>query len=355
MRIDRYLGAQLFAGTALALAALLTILTLIDFMNEVGGAGAEGALGVVVRYVGLTTPGRVYELLPVAILIGGLLSLGNLAAQSELVALRAAGYSKQRIISSALGVGCAFALFTAALGETLLPPAESAAARISGGAERSGVFQRTGVGIWSREGRRFIHVRGENPAPNGGGEYSDATIYEFDGGGRLRRVVNAASMDVESGRLVLRGVREARLGEDRIEVSRRERAEVERGAELDEGALGAAPPASMNSLELIRHVAFLKRSSLRHDLHELSLWLRLSQPLSVLVMLLLALPFVFAPVRTGAGQRLFYGILIGLTYMLVTRIFSNAAVVFEFPPAAGALAPPLLGFAAGWYRLARYR
>lgn len=347
MTIDRYLGAQLFAGTLIALAALLTILTLTDFMDELGGMDAVYTLTDVVRYIGWTTPGRVYELLPVAILIGGLLSLGNLAAQSELVAFRAAGYSKRRIIFSVLGVGCVFAAVTAVVGETLLPPAESAAARVSGG-ERPGVFQRTGVGIWSREGARFIHAREED----GAGGYSGVSLYEFGADNRLRHVVTAASMRVASERFKLSGVREARLGGRRIEVTQRERAELARGEGLEEGMLGAAAPQTMNTFELIRHIAFLERSSLRRDFHELSLWSRLSVPLSVLVMLLLALPFVFTPVRSGAGQRLFYGMLIGLTYMLVSKIFDNAAIAFGFSPALGALAPPFLGFAAGGLRLA---
>lgn len=351
MTIDRYIGTQLFIGTSLALAALLSILSLIDFMDEIGKTDAAYTLADVLHYTGLTTVERVYELLPVAMLIGGVLSLGNLAAQSELVAFRASGYSKKRIIFSALGVGCVFAALTAVVGEMLLPAAESAAARVSGEDERPEVFQKTGVGIWSREAARFIHAR----EAGGGGEYLDVAIYEFDRDNRLQRIVGAGSMKVESERFVLNDAREVRLGEQRIEITRSATAELARTAGLDQGALGAEAPRMMNLFELIRHIEFLKRSSLRRDFHELSLWSRLSQPLSVLVMLLLALPFVFSPVRSGAGQRLFYGLLVGLTYMLVSKFFHNAAIAFSFSPALGALAPPFLGFAAGAFRLALYR
>ncbi len=351
MTIDRYLGAQLFVGTLLALAALLAILSLVEFMDEMRDVDEVYTLAGVARYVGLTTVGRVYELLPVAMLIGAMLSLGGLAAQSELIAFRAAGYSRKRIIFSVLGVGCAFAAFTAVIGETLLPASESAAARVSGDDERAGAFQKTGVGTWSREDTRFIHAR----EAGDDGEYLGVTIYEFDRRNRLQRVVAAASMKVGSERFALRNAREARLGEQRIEVAQLGDTELERAAVLEEGVLGAAAPNTMSTFELIRHIDFLKLSSLRRDFHELSLWSRLSQPLSVLVMLLLALPFVFSPVRGGAGQRLFYGMLIGLGYMLVTKIFDNAAIAFGFSPALGALAPPFLGFAVGTFRLARYR
>ena len=355
MKMDRYLAGQLFAGTLLALLALLALLSLVDFVDEIGDVGATYTPAAAGYYVWLTMPGRVYELLPVAMLIGGLLSLGNLAAQSELVALRAAGYSRKRIIASALGVGCLFAAATALIGETLVPPSTAAAARVQNDGrdvERSGLFQKTGVGTWSREGRRFIHAR---EAGEGSGAYFGVSIYEFDDDGRLERIVNGASLRVERERFVLRDVRDTRIDEERVRVSEAAQAVLARDAALDAGMLGAAVPSAMSARDLIRRIAFLERSSLRHDLHELELWSRISRPLSTLVMLLLALPFVFAPVRSGVGQRLFYGILIGLAYTLVSNIFGSAAIVWEFSPAVGAFAPLLLGFIYGAYRLAVYR
>lgn len=354
MKLDRYLASQLFAGTLLALLALLALLTLVDFVDEVGDVDAVYTLMNVAHYVWLTTPERVYELLPVAMLIGGLLSLGNLAAQSELVALRAAGYSRKRIIASALGVGCLFAAATALIGETLVPSSQAAAARVQDGGrdvERSGLFQKTDLGIWSREGRRFIHARaaGEN------GEYFGASIYEFGDGGRLERVVNGASLRVESDYFVLYDVRDARIGGERVRISEAARVTLPRDVTLDAGMLGAIAPSVMNVPDLIRHIGFLKRSSLRRDFHELELWSRISRPLSTLVMLLLALPFVFAPVRSSTGQRLFYGILIGLAYTLISNIFGSAAIAWGFSPMLGAFAPLLLGFAFGAYHLAVYR
>ncbi len=350
MTIDRYLGSQLLIGTALALAALLAVSSLMDFVDQVNDIDATYTLAHVVHHIWLTAAGRVYELLPTAMLIGGLLNLGNLAAQSELIALRAAGYSRRRIIFSVLGVGSLLAAFIVLIGETWVPSAESAAAQLRGD-ERPGLFQETGVGIWSREGRRFIHARtaGED------GLYLDVSIYEFGDDHRLRRVLSGDSMRVESDRFVLQQVRDARVGEHSVQLEQSPQSVIARAAALGEGVLGSTPPDSMSTPELFRHIDFLKRSSLRYDLHEFVLWSRFSQPLSGLVMLLLALPFVFAPVRSSAGQRLFYGILIGLTYTLISKVSANAALVFEFAPAIGALAPPLLGFAAGLYRLAIYR
>ena len=351
MIIDRYLGVQLLVGTVLALVALLSILSLLDFMGEVDDIDAAYTLADVTRYIWLTTAGRVYELLPVAILIGGLLNLGSLAAQSELVALRAAGYSRVRIVFSVLGSGCVLAALVVLLGETLVPATNVAAAELRGDNERSGVFQKTGVGIWSREGERFIHVREKGD----GNSYLDVSLYEFGDDHRLQRIVKSSAMQVESDRLVLSDAYEVRLGRHRLDIARSPQAVVRRVMELDRGALGSIAAVGLNTLALIRYIDFLKSSNLRRDFHEYMLWSRVSQPLSVLVMLLLALPFLFAPVRSSIGQRLFYGILIGLAYMLVGKLLGNAVLVFDFSPVIGSFGAPVLGLAAGIYHLSLYR
>ena len=349
MIIDRYLGAQLFIGTVLVLAALLVISSAIELMDEVHDMNDTYALTDVMRYIGLTMAGRVYEFLPVAVLIGGLINLGNLAAQSELVAFRAAGYPRKRIIFSVLGMGCLFAVFVAVFGETIMPLAEAAVARDRDDGGDS--FQNTAAGIWSREGNHFIHA--EEAAENG--DYRNVSIYELGENDRLLRIVEGTSMRVESNRLLVRDARDTRITEQRIMLSRHPQIVIGRGIGFEEGVPMIGVPNAMNTLTLFKYIAFLESSSLRTDLHQYALWSRLSQPLAVVVMLLLALPFVFAPLRSSTGQRLFIGILIGLAYTLVAKLFGNAAIAFSFSPAVGALAPPLFGFAAGMYRLSLYR
>ena len=351
MTLDRYLWIRLFWATLLTLAAMLAVLSLVDFMNELNDVDMSYTLASAIRYVGLTTAGRVYETLPAAVLIGSLLSLGNLAAQSELTALRAAGYSTGRIVLSVIGAGCFFAVVVLLIGELLIPRAEVAASKIRADETRSGVFHKTQVGIWSREGNYFIHAATVDES----GVYHDVSIHELGSDRYLRRVLTSASLEVGKKRLTLRDAREMLLNEDNIALRRFPHLMIERVAESDEKAFGVAAPKTMRIVALLRHIDFLKRSSMRHDFYELALWSRISQPLSVLVMLLLALPYAFSPVRSSAGQRLFHGILLGLVYALLDKNLGNAAIAFSLAPAWGAFAPLLLGSAFGLYRLKSLR
>jgi lipopolysaccharide export system permease protein len=53
----------------------------------------------------------------------------------------------------------------------------------------------------------------------------------------------------------------------------------------------------------------------------------------VIVVTLLALPFVFGPLRTtGAGTRTVVGVLLGVLFFLITRTVENGGQLFELNP-----------------------
>ncbi len=129
MRIlDRYIGRTVIAGMLLALFILLAVDVFFSFANEIQDLGkGRYTLGDVFTFVGLTIPRRVYEMFPMAALIGSLLSLGTLASSSELVAIRAAGVSVTRISLSVLKAGGILLVIAAAIGEWVAPWTEQIA------------------------------------------------------------------------------------------------------------------------------------------------------------------------------------------------------------------------------------
>lgn len=344
-RIDLYLGRETLRGTLLILGALAAIDTLIDFASELADIDARYRFADVAAYTVLKLPPRLVEFLPAATLIGAIMSLGDLAARSELVALRAAGYSKRRIVFSTLIAGGALALATAAVGEWLAPPAEARAAALKG---ETAAYARYGFGVWFKDGERFVYADTADDRRY----FFGVELYEFDAGGALRRVIEADAMEARAGHLVLRAAREARLD-----------AEPPTFAEHDElllaRARAAAPrerlPAHMGALELARHIAAARAAGLPAPRHEFALWQRLSHPLSILAMLVLAMPFVFAPMRdAGAGRRLFFGALLGLACFVFARSAIDIGLIYALPAWLGALAPLGVIFGAGLWLLGRH-
>ena len=90
--VTRYLAREITAGVFLMLAAFLGLFAFFDVVNEFDDLGEGGyRIQHALAYVGLNLPGRIYELMPIAALIGAVYALARFAAQSEFTAMRAAG------------------------------------------------------------------------------------------------------------------------------------------------------------------------------------------------------------------------------------------------------------------------
>ena len=108
--IRRYLSAEITASTLLVFAALLMLFAFLDLIHELGelGKGTYGLLNVI-AFVLLSLPGHVYELFPIAALIGTLFALAQLVASSEYTVMRVSGVSVPRMAFTLAQVGLLFA------------------------------------------------------------------------------------------------------------------------------------------------------------------------------------------------------------------------------------------------------
>jgi hypothetical protein len=149
---ERHLAREIYASTALVLAAFLMLFAFFDLIHELesigkGGYQLQHALG----YVTLTLPGRLYELFPIGVLIGTLYALTMLARHSEITVLRAAGLSTRNLLGTLTKIGLVFVALTLAVGEFLAPPAERAAQQLRLKAMGSLVAQEFRSGIVGSE------------------------------------------------------------------------------------------------------------------------------------------------------------------------------------------------------------
>ena len=387
-QIDRYLGRSLLGGAALALLALAAVDAMISLVDEVKDVDDDYTLADAAFYTLLMLVAGVYELLPVAVLIGAVISLGNLAAQSELVAFRALHYSRARITASVLMTGALLMLFTFALGETVVPAAVGKAHQIKhsrqaspsaldgvgesveqGGAQRAAQSVKAGVeqsikesvgqsaeqraaGRWLRDGRHFIHIGGVAAD----GRHAEVRVYELNDEHHLARIIEAGRARATADEWVLADVTLSELRGGEVSITRRERLHLPRAAPGGAGERDVSElnPAAMNVFQLFDYVEFLRASKLSGARAELALWTRFSAALSIIVMLLLAMPWIFFSARSaGSGKRLFFAILISLAYMIGSRVIGDAAVVWQMPPVVGAFLPVALFAAAGAVLLKR--
>lgn len=338
-RLDRYILRTVLGGTLTTLGALVGLAVILLLLDEVGKIEGNYTFGKALLFVVYMLPGYMLEFFPLATLVGSLMALGQLAAGNEITAMRAAGLSISRLARPVLASGVILGLSGMLVGETLGPMGQTEARLMRAEAMGKTLSMQGEQGLWLREGERFVHVGFVTP----GGELHEVHAFEFDAGQNLRQAIQIAQATPgEAG------------WDARQLVSSAFQPEAIQSTQEAQRMLAALVPAQllnvlvvlpqyMSLTELWRYARFLDANDLDSDAYWLAWWGKLFAPLSVIAMLLLAVPFALASRRSGgAGQRLIIGILLGLGLLIGARLLTQGGMIAGLPPMLAALAPPVL-------------
>jgi lipopolysaccharide export system permease protein len=297
-------------------------------------------------------PKRVYELLPIAALLGSVLGLGSLASQSELVAMRSAGMTVSAINRSVLMVAIILFVFALFVGEVIRPSAEQHAREAKSLAQSGTVGTRSEHGFWTRDGNHFNHIQRILPD----GKFEGISIYEFDEVNRLRIVTKAETATYDVDTWILSDVVQSTLDESGVEVRSVEHARWR--SQLNPGMLNIVivPPEFLPLWSLVEYVAYLKLNHQAVEQYQMAFWMKLMMPLSSAVMVFLAVPFIFGPLRSSSmGGRILIGSLAGIGFHLVNQTFQHIGLVFGILPWLAASLPTVLFAGVGIYMMKRVR
>lgn len=340
MRIlDRYLASAVIGGTVLTLAVLLPLLAVFVLADEMDRVGTGNyGLWDALLFVTLSLPRYLYQVFPIATLIGALAGLGQLAARSELVAMRAAGLSIARIIGGAMLGGLVLAVLAAVVGEVVAPAAEQRALALRASAQSGEAMQISDQGFWARDGDAFIHVRAIEP----GAQLSDVDIFEIQDK-RLRYATHVERARYDDGAWLLTGIERSRVGVDRVDVQYFEQARLESLLNPRLLEVIVVEPHALPIWGLFRYLRYLNESKQDAGAHEVAFWGKVVQPLLILAMIFVAIPVLLGSARTtGTGIKLFIGIAIGILFYVVSRTFTYLALLYDLNPAIAAFAPVTL-------------
>jgi lipopolysaccharide export system permease protein len=339
--IRRYLSAEIVASTLLVFAALLMLFAFLDLIHELGELGKGNyRLVHIVSFVLLSLPGHVYELFPIAALIGTLFALAQLVASSEYTVMRVSGVSVPRMALTLVQVGLIFSAMTFVIGEFVAPPAEQFAQQLRAKAVTGVIAQEFRSGLWVKDERNFVNVAQVLP---------DAVligikIFEFDNNLRLRRISLAQRGEyLTNNRWHLRDVVQTDFDDGKMQVSRL--AEAEWKSVIDPDLLNVllVVPEHMSAWKLYSYVQHLRENNQQASRHEIAFWNKLLYPLAVLVMMVLALPFAYYQQRAGGvGAKVFAGIMLGIGYVTLGRLFTYLGLLRDWPPFWSAALPTLL-------------
>jgi lipopolysaccharide export system permease protein len=369
--IGRYLAREIALGVVFVLVGFLGLFAFFDLVNELDDLGRGGyRIQHAIAYVALTLPVHVYELMPIAALIGAIYALAQFASHSEFTAMRAAGMGRTLALRGVVTVGAVFALLMALIGEAVAPPGGRRAQTLRLSALGTAVGGQFRSGMWIKDtlrdpagatvALRFVNI---------GVLLPDATlenlqIFEFDPEFTLRSVVRArrAVHDGSQGWL-LSGIEETlfisgqtldRLPTLQTRVVREAQRlwQSETGPDIVRVAM--LDPDRMSLVALVQYSRHLRENRQSADRYEIALWKKIVYPLAVVVMMTLALPFGYLQVRAGSiGYKVFAGIMLGVTFHFMNGLFSHLGLLNTWPAWLSVSIPSLAALAVALAMLGR--
>jgi len=343
--LERYFARQIYAAVGFVLLGFLALFAFFDLIKELGDLGnAEYHLAQVFTFVMLSMPAHAYELFPIAVLIGTLYVLAQLASNSEYTVMRAAGLSPTRAAGVLGKIGVAFVAITFVVGEWVAPYAEETAQKVKLRAMSSLIGTDLQSGLWFKDEGAFINVREARQASSLGG----VRIFDFDADYRLRRMTVAGRAEYRGqGSWALLDVLQTEYTREGPRTSRIQEREWRSAVTPDMLDALIVKPERMSAWALHKYTQHLAGNRQKTERYEIALWKKLFYPLATLVMMALALPFAYISGRAGAvGLKVFLGIMIGIFFHMLNSLISHIGLLQNWPPFSAAAVPSAAFLAA---------
>lgn len=367
--VRRLFYKDILTSVAFVAVAFLSLFFFIDFVDELGDAGKRGYTAVhATAYSLLELPGHLYELMPIAVLIGTIYALARLAQSSEYTILRTGGLAPGQALSLLAALGLWFAVLTFVVGDYLAPLAEQQAAQIKARHKGGLTVGRSGAWLKDRratpEGERSYSVNVGSAA--GDGVLHDIRIFEFDAAGRMVERIAAVRGTVGNDALwvlddaqVTRWAQADGNGAPRVVTRRVERFEWQSSLDASVVAAAVLPLNTMSTLDLASYIDHLADNEQAAQQYEIQFWKRALYPFACLVMVGLALPFAYLHARGGGvSLKVFGGIMLGISFVLLNNVSGHLGLLRDWTPWIVAAAPSamyLLMSMAAFAWLVRYR
>jgi lipopolysaccharide export system permease protein len=254
--------------------------------------------------------------------------------------MRVSGVSIPRMALTLVQVGLLFSVLTFVIGEFIAPPAEQFAQQLRARAITGVIAQEFRSGLWVKDERSFVNVAQVLPDS----VLLGVKIYEFDTEHRLRRISFAQRGEYRQNNLWhLREVVQTDFTDNNTTVNRI--AEADWRSVLEPGLLSVllVMPEQMSAWALYSFVQHLRENNQQTARHEIAFWNKLIYPFAVLVMMVLALPFAYYQQRAGGvGGKVFAGIMLGIGFTMLGRLFTYLGLLRDWPPFWSAILPTLM-------------
>ena len=355
--IDKHIRNTVLLAMLVVVSLIISVDLVFALAEEIADTDENYSLLNALSFLVLTLPTSIYELLPFTALGGALIGLGVLASNNELVVLQAAGVSVWRIVWSVLKPTMLIMMLSLVLGEYIAPQLEQIAQSNKAVQQSGNDSIASEQGTWRKVGSEYIHINAIAP---GGELLYGVTRYEIASDRRI-----LSSSFAESAKYIARGdssywqlskVRESNFGA--AGISAQEYLQVDWQVDLSPELLSVllVEPDRQSISGLFRFARFFDSEGLDSAMYFLAFWKKLLQPLATLVLVVLAISFVFGPLRESTmGFRVFVSLGIGLVFTIMQRLMEPASLLYGINPLLAVLMPIILCALLGLFLMRRVR
>jgi lipopolysaccharide export system permease protein len=347
-----YITRNFMTAVLAMLAALSGLVALFDFIELLRRAATKPdvGFGLVLEIAGLRLPYVAMEILPFAVLLGGILAFWRLTRSSELIVARAAGVSAWQFLAAPL----ASALLLGAFATGAVSPLSSV--MFARAEALDNTYLRTGGGplalaggqLWLRQADRAIDPQGVAIMHALGVSLhrnqltaSDVSVFRLNGSDKLLSRIEAKSAQLARGQWTLAGART--IAPDHLPV---DVGTMALPTDLTVGRVqeSFASPDTLSVWALPGFIALLERSgfsAIRHELHFQAL---LALPLLAGTMSLVSAGFSMRQTRRGGVARMVgSGVAAGFALFVVSKVAEEFGNSGALPAPLAAWVPALAG------------
>ena len=349
--IRRLIYGEVLTAVAFVTLGFISLFFFFDFVEELQSIGrhaaAEYRLVHALTFVSLMIPSHLYELLPIAVLIGTIFVMARFAQSSEYTILRTSGLGPWRALKTLLLLGLGFVILTFAIGDYIAPVADRTGQLIK--ARFQGKITIGQTGAWLKEKQAYTQFAVNINALESDGSMRGVRIFEFDNKGFMLSLVQAKSASygsddswllkhVDRTEFAVRGKESARVDRQQIDSFRWPN---QISAEMVSAAL--LKPERMSTIDLFQYIRHLETNNQSAQRYEIEFWKKVFYPLSCLVMVVLALPFAYLHFRAGGiATYVFGGVMAGISFFLLNNVFGYIGNLQNWQPWLTAALPGMI-------------
>jgi lipopolysaccharide export system permease protein len=341
---ERYITKTLLSFTLVVLVIWLGVYSFFNFLSEMSSIGQLNYTSLeALRYIALQVPEVAYKHASPVILLGCVLGMGHLATTNQLLVFRISGMSIYKLTMFTIKTALIFVIFIIAIGEIFAPIASDEAEKGRSKALGHSIASQSQEGFWIRDGENFINVKKNID----GKLFSGLTIIEVNSSNKISTVLTSenATFDGKSLEMNKAEIFSIDGAKEIDDISLKELNSYNKTVSFDQDLIDSLKkePEELTTWNIIKQIQFLSDNKLRSRIFEVELYKRLIKPITLVAMILLAMLFIFGSTRDATlGRKIFFGIALGLSFEMLSRIGGALALSFDFNPVISAVLPTIV-------------